>query len=246
MDYTFNQLVDFVKQKKNRLKPNDTNKINLLFNNFLDKFILTITFIFLSGSLFLAIVTVYFYNNNHLYIAEVFYSISLILGVIGLLLCIISGIYFSIKFFMFLREIPKNSIENISKVNAANYYEIIKDLSTYVSYKKLKEIEILLKIKLSKRTQNKDQSRIIFPSLSLFIVIATIFYLEIPNEQLKFQFLYGAIPGVGGAIAFLTLIFQIINEFFNQDISVYNESLIILQEALIIAKEKENSNHPKH
>ena len=244
MDYTFKQLETFVEQKKNKLGYNNTNKIqrNLLFNSFFDSFISAITFIFLFGCLFLAIVTVYLYNNDRPKIAEVFSSISLILGIIGVLFGIISLIYFSIKFFIFLREIPKNAIKDLSKVNATNYYEKIKDLSTYVSYERLKEIEILLKIKLNKRTQNKDQSRIILPSLSLFIIIATIFYFEIPSEQLEFQFLYGAIPGVGGAIAFLTLIFQIINEFLNRDISVYNESLIVVQEALTIAKEKENGN----
>jgi hypothetical protein len=246
MDYTFEQLETFVKQKKNKLKYNNTNQNNLFFNNLLDKFILGITFIFLSGCLFLAIVTVSLTKNNYPGIAKVFYSISLLLGIIGLLLCTISGIYFLIKIFIFLREIPENSIKDVSKVNATNYYEKIQELSTYVSYKKLKEIEILFKIKLNKRTQSKEQSRVIFPLLSLFVVTATIFYFGISEEQLKFQSLYEAITGAGGSIAILTLVFQLINVFFNQDISVYNESLIILQEALIIAKERENSNHSRH
>lgn len=248
MDYTFEKLETFVKQKKNTLKPNNTNKSNrnLLFNNFLNKFILAITFIFLSGCLFLAIVTVSFANNNYPGIAEVFYSISILLGIIGLILCFLSGIYFLIRFFIFIREIPRNSIKDISKVNATNYSEKIQELSTYVSYKKLKEIEILFKIKLNKRTQSQEQSRVIFPLLSLFVVTATIFYFGISEEQLEFQSLYEAITRAGGSIAFLTLIFKLINIFFNQDISVYNESLIILQEALTIAKERENSNNSSH
>ena len=248
MDYTFKQLETFLEKKENKLKSNNQNKskINLLFNNFLDFFILTIILLFFFGFSFSGIIVLYFNNNNNSYIAEVFYSIMLILGIIFLLLCVISAIYFLIRIIMFLIGRPKNAIKDLSKVNATNYYGIIKDLGTYVSYEKLKEIEILFKIKLNKRTQSKEKFKVIFPLFSLFFVTATIFYLRISEEQLKFQLLYGAISGVSGSIAIVTLVFQLIDVFYSQDISVYNESLIILQEALTIAKERENGNNSNH
>lgn len=204
-----------------------------LFNwNFLLSFLLTCAFI--------SIILTKFYEQIDKYIAVE--KVFVYLGWFVL-------IYFSLTIlsflFSFIRGLSKNPIKKFSSYNYGKFHQIIEKLGQNKNHKDLKKEEISLKIEISKRESRKENLRLLSPSIALLIVIFIVIFLGVPNEQLELQ-LYGVISLVGLGIAVVTFVLQLIIWSDIRQISIYKESLIILQEALSIAKEKENSNHSRH
>ena len=231
MSYIAEELADFFQTGKNKIEPINSKDNNILGKLLTLRFLPVFLFLFFSG--------IVLKINNYTILAKITFLITLLLTLLCLLTIIVFWIYQVIKYLQI------NPIEDLHKYHNNNFNKIIEKLSKNGKYKNLKKEEILLKIGISKGEIRKERIRVLSPSITLLIVIFTVIYFGISNEQLEFK-LYGVISVVGLVTAVVALIFQLMILFLNQKISVYKESLIILQEALTIAKEQENSNHSRH
>lgn len=228
------ELADFFQTGNNKIEP-----INSEDNNVLIRFAIWIPWLIIIV-LYLFFIIFYFQINNYKELAKISYLITLI---IIILLGLLPTILFRVE--RLILYLKTNPIEDLHQYHYDNFNKAIEKLSQNESYENLKKEEILIKIKISKRESKKEQLRVLSPSITLLVVISTVIYLRIPNEQLELQ-PYGVISVLGLVTAVVTFILQSIIVYSIGQISVYKESLIILQEALIIAKERENSNHSRH
>lgn len=244
-ELTVRELIEFFDTGKDKIEfinTEDNNILGIWSNNSVLRKLLSFNYLlsFLLTCAFISVFVIKFYEQIDKYIAVEkvfaclcwFILISLSLIILNLL-------------FLFIKGFSKNPIKVFSKYNFDNFHQIIEKLGQNKNYEELKKEEISLKIEIGKRESRKEQLRLLSPSIALLIAIFIVTSLGVPNEQLELQ-LYGVISWVGLGIVFATFILQLIISSSIQDISIYKESLIILEEALIIAKEQENSNHSKH
>lgn len=239
------ELIKFFEAGENKIESINTEDNHILpiwLNNSVLKKLLNWNFFlsFLLSCAFISIILTKFYEQIDKYIAVEKVFVYLRWFVLISLFLIILRLLFSL-----IRGLSKNPIKDFSRYNYGNFHQIIENLGQNKNHKELKKQEISLKIEISKRESEKEKLRLLSPSIALLIVIFIVTSLGVPNEQLELQ-LYGVISWGGLGIVFATFILQLIIRSSIQDISIYKESLIILEEALIIAKEQENSNHSKH
>ena len=232
---------DTGEDKIESINTEDNNILPIWLNNSVLRKLFNWNFLlsFLLSCAFISIILTIFYEQIDKYIAVEKVFIYLCWFVLICFSLIILSLLFS-----FIRGLSKNPIKDFSRYNYGNFHQIIEKLSQNKNYEDLKKEEISLKIEISKRESRKEQLRLLSPSVALLIIIFIIIFLGLPNEQLELQ-LYGVISLVGLGIAVVIFVLQLIIWSDIRQISIYKESLIILQEALSVAKERENSNNSK-
>jgi hypothetical protein len=102
----------------------------------------------------------------------------------------------------------------------------------------LRREELRFKLALNLRKRNSNILDKITYFLAILFVIMWILIMSPPSENNKITFLYGTIVGISGIVLLVKFMLDILFEWLNQDIDIYEKCILILQAAQNIAKEE--------
>ena len=141
----------------------------------------------------------------------------------------------------------RNVVDDLKSHNANNYYVLISDIGNNVSVEEIKQVELLLKVKMTKRNaKSKFAIKVFIPIFTLIftmLLLSNLGIIEYISRQKGewIQKTFDVISWIVRIITLFSIIAPPILELFQKDLAVYSEFLLILKEALIIAENKKSN-----
>ena len=234
LDILNNFIVDKYRNLKSRKSKNKNSSFLAIFLknkwSLLRFFLISI---FVSIFLLLLLRIAVYYSENNL---EIFGLSILILSLLIILIIIAS--FYGKEVCKFHKKIKSEAVARAFTYEPEVYQRVIYELSENFYEEELYKEEIRFEIAIRERKRSSSIFKKVIPLIAILLVGLVIFRLGMLENKEQISLFYDTVVGVSGIVFVTRIILDIYSELLDENITIYETCISILQKAKLIAKEE--------